>query len=112
MEYNKFVVEVNPFYIKHQEEIKKSGIHYFLKNNGVFVEVIPLIKHPNDGGYLMGYNLEIKYRYRKIDETRWVMREIEDYSTYKTSEEAYTEGIIKSFAIVEQKNNSVRHMSV
>ncbi|HEY5123456.1 MAG TPA: hypothetical protein VIK14_06940 [Ignavibacteria bacterium] len=104
MEYDKSIIETHPLFIKNRELITKYGIKSFLRDIGIFFEIIPLVKPPNEKGecILIGFNIEFEYRsYEMRDEKHYKMEQVEDYTTYETKELAGTNLILKSFKIIE-----------
>lgn len=103
LKYNKEVIENHTIFQKFQNQIEKDGMEQFLKDNGVYITVVPFYKHPSEGGTLIGYHIEVKYQFKKINDEEWEYMQLPDYTTYSTIEEATTSGIIKSFDIILQK---------
>jgi hypothetical protein len=103
MDYKKSVIEEHPVFAKYKEKINKFGIELFLENIGIFPEIIPVYKPPNEKGELnrIGYNIKFEYRLNEMkDENHFKMEVINDFNTYTTKEEAETTLFLKAFEII------------
>ena len=105
MEYDKSVIEEHQIFIENKAQIDKFGIEQFLNDIGIFIEIIPFYKHPNSGGILIGFTINIQYRLNEmIDDKTYKMEIIDDYKMCPSIEEARTAAILKAYDIITSNN--------
>lgn len=105
-EYDKSVIESNQIFIENKSQIEKFGIIQFMKDIGIFIEFVPLYKHPNSGGGLIGFQIDnMEYRLNKmIDENTYEMEKVVYYKTFPTISDASTTALLKAFEIINENS--------
>lgn len=96
-------VKNHKIYLENKKEIEQFGIDNFLRGNGVFVEVLPLLALPIEEGIIKSINYEIEYWTNKKDEEHWNMGFYE--SENLPQEEISDSAILKGFEFIEVRLN-------
>ncbi len=98
-------IKQHPFYIKNIDEINKLGINGFLKYNGIFVKVLPLMEYPIQNGKevykIKSIRYEIEYWTTIKDENHWNMGYYE--SENMDEKEINDSAILKGFEFINSR---------
>lgn len=110
LEYDSSKVESHDIFIKHKDLINKIGITTFIRDAGIFIQIIPTYKPPNENNelILIAYSLEIEYRLNIMkDANHYEMEIIHEHNKYPTKYDALTSSILMSLDLINENKYMV-----